>query len=160
MKRRPMLKLIALTPFFVFMKVARASPPARPADKLTHATTLLQTSPVRGHRYHDGPKIINRLRRGDQLTLISEPENPYDEFAVRVEWHGKKLGYLPRENNHRVSRMLRGLTREGRQVKPGAVHAVVREIDRKTEHWQPVMIDVLATTSTKASIRSGTSEQD
>src|SRR5689334_23732236 len=33
------------------------------------------------------------------LDLVREPENPHDANAVRVEWRGRKLGYVPRRDN-------------------------------------------------------------
>jgi len=139
MKRRSLLKLLCLP-------VAISYKPQAPAGTIAGARCqILQTSPVRGHRYHDGPQVLRHLKIGERLTLIAEPANPFDEFAVRIEWHGKKIGYLPRERNHQVSRMLRGVTREGQQVPKVPVHAIIREIDRDTEnHCQPVMVDVLA----------------
>lgn len=46
------------------------------------------------------------LREGDALTLAREPANPYDPKAVRVDWRGQKLGYVPRLENTAVSQML------------------------------------------------------
>ena len=34
---------------------------------------------------------------GDTVELIPEPNNPYDRNAVRVDYHGRKIGYLPRD---------------------------------------------------------------
>jgi hypothetical protein len=31
--------------------------------------------------------------------LVREPANAFDANAVRVEWHGRKLGYVPRRQN-------------------------------------------------------------
>ncbi len=42
-----------------------------------------------------------------QLDLVAEPENPYDERAVRIEMRGHHLGYIPRRRNRAISRMLR-----------------------------------------------------
>jgi hypothetical protein len=139
MKRRSLLKsfVAALAALPLALRASVTSTACRRRE-------LIQTSPVRGHRYYDGPDVISQLRPGDRLTLIAEPENPHDEFAVRVEWRGAKLGYLPRERNHQVSRMLRGVTREGQRVTPIAVDAAVREIEHEIKPYQPVTIDVLA----------------
>jgi len=39
------------------------------------------------------------LAVGDRLDLVREPANPHDGNAVRVEWRGRKLGYVPRAEN-------------------------------------------------------------
>ena len=41
----------------------------------------------------------NGLIVGDPLTLIREPDNRHDRNAIRVEWRGHKLGYVPRAQN-------------------------------------------------------------
>jgi hypothetical protein len=52
---------------------------------------------------------------GNRLQLVREPHNPYDANAVRVEWRGVKLGYVPRRDNAAVARQLdRGTTLEAR----------------------------------------------
>jgi hypothetical protein len=38
---------------------------------------------------------VKRLRPGVELTLVREPNNPYDPSAVAVRWGGVKIGYLP-----------------------------------------------------------------
>lgn len=46
----------------------------------------------------DQPKPdLRRVKVGDYLNLVQEPENPYDHRAVRVETlSGRKLGYMYR----------------------------------------------------------------
>jgi len=83
-----------------------------------HAGTvklLVQSSPLAGFQHHAGADLWDRLRVGDALALIREPENPHDFRAVRVEWQGVKLGYLPRAENEAVAAAMdRGARVEGR----------------------------------------------
>ena len=60
---------------------------------------LVQRSPLAGYRYHAAPRLLQWLRPGEPLQLLREPDNPYDGNAVRVEWRGCKLGYVPRRQN-------------------------------------------------------------
>ena len=72
------------------------------APTLVHAQNvrlLVQSSPLAGFRYHEAPKWFGDLRNGDPLTLRREPDNPHDANAVRVEWQGHMLGYVPRAQN-------------------------------------------------------------
>jgi hypothetical protein len=64
---------------------------------------LVQSSPLAGFQYHAGESLWERLQEGDALTLVREPANPHDARAVRVEWQGKQLGYLPRAENAAVA---------------------------------------------------------
>ncbi|GAB4349407.1 MAG: hypothetical protein Kow006_11050 [Gammaproteobacteria bacterium] len=65
-----------------------------------------------GFQYHDGEAIWEQLRVGQRLHLQREPDNRHDRRAVRIDWQGRKLGYLPRAENAAVSQMLeRGVPR-------------------------------------------------
>ena len=94
---------------------------------------LVQSSLLAGFQYHAGEKLWDELRVGDRLTLIREPENPHDALAVRVEWRGAMLGYLPRAENAAVAAALdRGERLEGR------IAALVKH----KNPWRRVRIDV------------------
>lgn len=67
---------------------------------------LMQSSPLAGSQFYALGRLRAEIRVGDALTLAREPENPYDPQAVRVEWHGEKLGYVPRRENRAVARAL------------------------------------------------------
>jgi hypothetical protein len=60
---------------------------------------LVQSSPLAGYRYAEAAAVWPLLRVGDELALVREPDNAFDPNAVRVEWHGRKLGYVPRRAN-------------------------------------------------------------
>lgn len=64
---------------------------------------LVQSSPLAGFQYHAGAAVWERLQVGDELALIREPDNPHDVRAVRIEWRGVMLGYLPRAENEAVA---------------------------------------------------------
>jgi len=46
------------------------------------------------------------MRVGDALALVREPDNSHDARAVRVEWQGHMIGYVPRRENADVARLL------------------------------------------------------
>ena len=60
---------------------------------------LVQSSPLAGYRYGEAAALWPALRVGDPLDLVREADNPHDANAVRVEWHGHRLGYVPRREN-------------------------------------------------------------
>lgn len=81
------------------------------------ARILVQSSPLAGFQYHEGKALWEQMKVGDALTLVREPDNTYDPRAVRVEWQGHKLGYVPRKENEAVARQLdRGNKLEARIV--------------------------------------------
>ncbi|MEY2633554.1 MAG: hypothetical protein RIR00_2208 [Pseudomonadota bacterium] len=67
---------------------------------------LLQTSPLAGSQYYALLEVLPQLKVGDRLDLVREPDNPHDRLAIRVEWRGRKLGYLPRLENRELARAM------------------------------------------------------
>ena len=69
---------------------------------------LLQNSPLAGSQYYAVSTSWTDIRVGDRLTLIREPDNRHDRHAIRVEWNGHKLGYVPRAENKAAARAIDG----------------------------------------------------
>ncbi len=73
--------------------------PASAQESRGRVQMLVQNSPLAGFRHAEAAQAWPDLRQGDELTLVREPENAFDANAVRVEWRGRKLGYVPRRDN-------------------------------------------------------------
>lgn len=67
---------------------------------------LVQSSPLAGSQYYAAARMWNKIKPGDRLTLTREPGNRHDRNAVRVDWNGQQLGYVPRAENRAVARAL------------------------------------------------------
>ena len=94
---------------------------------------LVQSSPLAGFQYHGGKSLWHEMREGDRLTLIREAGNPHDANAVRIEWRGQKLGYLPRAENRAVAAAMdRG----------EAVDARIAKLREHRNPWQRMLIEV------------------
>jgi hypothetical protein len=79
------------------------------------ARIVVQDAPLAGFVYYDGRALWDDIRKGDRLTLVREPANPHDANAVRIEWQGRMLGYVPRRDNADLARQLdRGARVEAR----------------------------------------------
>jgi hypothetical protein len=90
---------------------AAGAPPARGAE----AVIVMQRSPLAGFRHYAAPETWRGMAVGERLQLVREPDNPYDANAVRVEWQGVMLGYVPRRDNAAVARQMdRGTVLEAR----------------------------------------------
>lgn len=73
---------------------------AQPAqEKTPRIRMLVQSSPLAGFRHGAAADVWEGLRSGDTLILVREAGNAFDANAVRVEWRGHKLGYVPRRDN-------------------------------------------------------------
>ena len=94
---------------------------------------LVQSSPLAGFQFHAGARLWAEMRAGDRLALIREADNPYDKNAVRVEWRGAKLGYLPRAENRAVAAAMDAGER---------VDARIARLREHRDPWQRVLIEV------------------
>jgi hypothetical protein len=64
---------------------------------------LVQNSPLAGSQYYALGDFWSEIKVGDALALIREPDNKHDRNAIRVEWKGHQLGYVPRAQNRAVA---------------------------------------------------------
>ena len=67
---------------------------------------LVQQSPLAGSQYYALSAVWQEIRPGDALTLVREPDNRHDRHAIRVEWRGQQLGYVPRASNRSIAAAL------------------------------------------------------
>lgn len=94
---------------------------------------LVQRSALAGFQFYAGRELWDEMKVGDRLVLVREPDNPHDARAVRVEWRGRKLGYLPRTENRAVAEeMDRG----------GRVEARIARLVRHRDPWRRILLDV------------------
>lgn len=99
--------------FWTALAVAAVST-AAPAPA-AEAVIVVQRSPLAGFRHYDGREVWRDMKVGDRLELVRESDNSYDANAIRIEWRGLKLGYVPRRDNAAVARQLdRGAALEAR----------------------------------------------
>jgi hypothetical protein len=100
--------------FAAILALSLALQPACAAE----ARIIVQQSPLAGFQYYEGKVLWDNMRVGDPLTLKREPQNPHDANAVRVEWKGQPLGYVPRRDNSDVARQIdRGVPVQARIVR-------------------------------------------
>ncbi|MDB5905660.1 MAG: hypothetical protein JWM26_4538 [Betaproteobacteria bacterium] len=70
------------------------------------ARIVVQHAPLAGFVYYEGQAIWDQMKSGDRLTLVREPGNAHDPNAVRLEWQGHMLGYVPRRDNADLARQM------------------------------------------------------
>lgn len=127
MSRRIFLKSItALIGGFSLPAMTHAKP-----DRMKWKT--LQISPVAGFQYYQGELLWPQLDIGQFLTPIREPHNSYDKRAIRIDWQGHQLGYLPRMDNAAVSQLLdRG----------EKISALIVGLKKGNNPWDRIMVEV------------------
>jgi hypothetical protein len=94
---------------------------------------LVQSSPLAGFKYHAGESLWHEMREGDRLTLVREAGNEHDGNAIRVEWRGQKLGYLPRAENRAVAAAMDNGDK---------VDARIAKLRQHRNPWQRMLIEV------------------
>lgn len=103
---------------------------AKPAAK---QWKTLQISPVAGFQYHRGETLWPQLATGQLLSLIREPGNRFDQRAVRIDWQGEKLGYIPAKDNATVSQLLdRGET----------MSVLIVGLKKSNNPWERIEVEV------------------
>ena len=60
-------------------------------------------APVAGYAHAFDPAREAGFAAGQALALIREPENSHDRNAIRIEWRGEKIGYVPRPENAAIA---------------------------------------------------------
>lgn len=127
MSRRVFLQsLTALLGGFVFPAMLQSKPESS-------QWKTLQISPVAGFQYHHGETLWPQLATGQSLTLIREPGNRFDQRAVRIDWQGEKLGYIPAKDNAAVSQLLdRGET----------MSALIVGLEKSNNPWERIEVEV------------------
>lgn len=94
---------------------------------------LVQSSPLAGFQFYAGKALWDEMKEGDALALIREPENAHDANAIRVEWRGRKLGYLPRAENRAVA---------AEMDHGGKVEARIARLNRHRDPWKRILVEV------------------
>ncbi len=53
---------------------------------------------------HEGrQEVVKRLQVGEPLLFIPDPNNPYDDHAVKIQTvSGADIGFIPKEKNHNI----------------------------------------------------------
>ena len=63
---------------------------------------------VAGLKYRENiNELLKNLKVGDKVILAREPENEYDDLAIKIQdAENRKIGYVPRVNNEILARLL------------------------------------------------------
>ena len=94
---------------------------------------LLNIFSVAGSQFYDGDSIINDLKVGDLLELLTEPNNPFDKFAVIIKYQDKQIGYIPRSDNRYIARMVE----QGMQL-----DCEILSLQPDEDPWQKIQVAV------------------
>ena len=95
---------------------------------------LFHVAGVQHHRLH---KCADDLEKGAKFTLIPEPENRFDMFAVKIVYMGRdgdvyQIGYVPK----RLSAIITICV-----TRPGKItECILADLDRDVEPWRQCQV--------------------
>ncbi len=122
MKRRSFIQIIT-----GLVTATGIAPHVRSEAHRVNRSTLLQTSPVAGFQYYQGEGLW------PQLQLHRAADNHYDKQAIRIDWQGHQLGYLPHYDNTTISQIL------DRSEK---LSAQISHLQKDSSPWQRVQLNI------------------
>ena len=95
---------------------------------------VLGAQPVAGFQYYAGKGLWEGLKIGDALTFVRDVDNPHDANAIRIEWRGEMLGFVPRAGNASLAKMMdKGIKISGRIV----------HLQAGRSHWQRILFEIV-----------------
>lgn len=99
----------------------------------TRSEILIQNSPLAGFKYYEGKDLWAEMKLGDELALIRELDNRFDANAIRVEWQGHMLGYVPRRENQVLAKQMDNGT---------VVKARIIKLQKHRNPWKRIEFEV------------------
>ena len=85
----------------------------------------------------DWESRLSELEVGDDIDLIPEPTNKYDQYAVKVLFGSTMLGYVPAKTGEsKIVTMLM-------EKYPNSIVGVVTKVDPKEKPWNALQIKVM-----------------
>lgn len=97
-------------------------------------TLHLLACQIHGSHYYQCLNLVqaNQIAPAERLTLVREPSNEYDKYAIEVlNADGIKLGYVPKNHNRVIAELM---------DQHCSIHAVVERVEPQA--WEPVSIRI------------------
>lgn len=88
---------------------------------------------IAGFQHHDGPRFLEELALGQDLTIVREPFNPHDSRAVALCLRNRRIGYVPMKRNHAIARLV---------DQEAPLTCRVTAVDRCANLWEAVEVSI------------------
>ena len=102
--------------------------------------TYLDDFYMAGAKFYQLPWVLNELKVGDEVKLIPDPENRYDQNAVEIHVNEFKLGFVPRTNNLVLQQLLLANT---------TITARISVINAQADQWKQVKVTLYTVSNEK-----------
>lgn len=104
MNRRKFLQSLVLIPLASYIKLDAS--PQQGQMSADNKRQIIETVPIAGFQYYQGENLWHQLKINDNLSLIRETDNRFDENAIIIKWKGEQLGYIPRLDNQTIALLM------------------------------------------------------
>jgi len=94
---------------------------------------LLNKFSVAGFYFYDGPKLLERMKPGEEITMKLEPDNVEDEYAVELYYNDIMIGHIPRSDNRHIFRLL---------AQKQDLICTIRQVNPDEETWHMCKVKV------------------
>ena len=68
---------------------------------------FLKSFYVAGFSYYQGALVFSDMKIGSRIDLIGDEDNKHDDYAVELQFKGKKIGYIPKSDNQEISKIIK-----------------------------------------------------
>lgn len=90
---------------------------------------------VRGFQYYEGPKLLQLMNASNKvIRLKREAQNKYDKYAIALYFQNHKIGFIPRESNKIISRLMDAQVME--------FHAEITHVEDQAATWENVRLAI------------------
>lgn len=95
---------------------------------------FLKSMHIAGFSYYEGAFVFDKLKIGTILNIVAEEGNIHDEYAVLLKLDDKKVGYIPRQQNKEISKILK--------AKHDIFEAVIQQISPQEHPEKQVLVGI------------------
>jgi hypothetical protein len=74
--------------------------------KIKHDKEHFLSCNVAAFTYCEGVEVFSQLKVGKKVRLVREDENPHDHKAVAIFFGDTHIGYIPRQQNETIAKLL------------------------------------------------------
>ena len=96
---------------------------------------------VAGIQHHELHTCIKEIKQGDALILVTEPTNPYDPNAIRIEYASVNqdrqimLGYVPKAKGDYSSKVSAAMMHRN-------LRCEVLELNPEAKTWEQLLVGI------------------
>ncbi len=89
---------------------------------------------VAGFKFYEGIHLLKKMKEGELLELVREPNNEYDSCAIALHYQKQKIGFIPADINEMLSYLL--------DAEALSLFAVITHLEKTAKPWENVSVAI------------------